>query len=157
MPGPLPKNPEDRVRRNKTGEDGLGDDIIEMDGEVKPPAGVSFGNPEVQNMWLSLKKSVNTKFYEPSDWAYAVLTLRMWDSVLIEGKMPGAMLVSALDSMLGKMLVTEGDRRRLKIFARRQREEVQETTKKASDFYRDAFDQQARQRKLQVVPDEETG
>lgn len=156
MPGPLPKDPEDRVRRNKTNENGLGDEIIEMEGEVKPPSGVKFLEPEVQAMWDALKKSVNTKFYEPTDWAYAVMTLKLWDNTLLKKEVPSAMLLTALDAMLGKMLMTEGDRRRLKIFARREkREEV--TKVKAQDFYREAFEEQQRQRRLSAVKDEKAG
>lgn len=155
MPGPLPKNPEDRARRNKTGEDGLGDEIIEMDGEVKPPSGIRFLEPEVQAMWDALKKSVNRKFYEPTDWAYAVLTLKLWDNALLKKEVPSAMLLQALDGMLGKMLMTEGDRRRLKIFAKRERKE-EEVTAKASDFYRIAFEEQQRQRRLHSVANEDS-
>lgn len=155
MPGPLPKNPEDRVRRNKTGEDGLGDEIIAMEGEVKPPAGIRFGEPVVQMMWDALKKSVNREFYEPTDWAYAVLTLTQWDNVLVKGEVPGAMLLTALDGMLGRMMVTEADRRRLKVFARREKKES-EVKSRGSDFYRKAFEEQQK-RHLKSVANEETG
>lgn len=145
LTGPLPKNPEDRVRRNKTGEDGLGDEVYELEGEVKPPAGIRFGEEVVQAMWEALKKSVNRQFYEPTDWAYAVLTLTQWDNVLKKGEVPGAMLLSALDGMLSKMLVTEADRRRLRIHARRQKQETEQKVK-ASDFYQQAFQEQQRAR-----------
>jgi hypothetical protein len=155
MPGPLAKPPEERARRNKTGEDGLGDEIFEMDGEVKPPSGIRFLEPEVQAMWDALKKSVNRKFYEPTDWAYAVLTLKLWDNALLKKEVPSAMLLQALDGMLAKMLMTEGDRRRLKIFARREKQE-DETKTKSSNFYREAFEEQRRAR-LRSVSNEETG
>lgn len=154
--GPLPKDPEDRVRRNKTNDDGLSDEIFQMDGEVKPPAGVRFGEDVVQAMWEALKKSVNRKFYEPTDWAYAVLTLTMWDNVLKKGEVPGAMLLTALDNMTGRMLMTEGDRRRLKIFARREKLEVEREKTKASDFYERAFQEQQRNR-LRAVASEDVG
>lgn len=156
MPGPLPKDPEDRVRRNKTGEDGLSDEIIQMDGEVKPPAGIRFGESVVQMMWEALKKSVNRKFYEPTDWAYAVLTLTQWDNVLKKGEVPGAMLLTALDGMLARMMVTEADRRRLKIFARREKIETEVKTR-GSDFYKQAFEEQQRRRRLAAVPEENAG
>lgn len=153
--GPLPKNPEDRLRRNKTGDDGLGDEVFHLEGQVFPPVNIRFEIPVVQAMWDALKTSVNRQFYEPTDWAYAVLTLTQWDAVLKKGDVPGAMLLSALDGMLSKMLVTEGDRRRLKIFARRERQEVQTVTKKASDFYQQAFEEQQRQRRLHLLPDDQ--
>jgi hypothetical protein len=153
MPGPLPKDPEDRVRRNKTNENGLEDEIFELEGEVKPPSGIYFADPEVTRMWESLKTSVNRRFYEPTDWSYAVLTLKMWDAVLIKNEVPGAMLLSALDGMLTKMLMTEGDRRRLKIFARREKKEVEKKVK-ASNFYQQAFEEQGRERRLRSVANE---
>lgn len=149
MPGPLPKDPEDRVRRNKTGEDGLGLEYYDLDGEVKPPAlDRPFATKEVQEMWEALKKSVNRKFFEPTDWIYAKITLRMWDDVLTKGDVPGAMLLTALDSMLGRMLVTEADRRRLKIKANRQTPAKEDDKPKASDNYRKLFNDHA---KLRVV------
>jgi hypothetical protein len=154
--GPLPKNPEDRIRRNKTGDDGLGDEVFQMEGEVKPPRGVKFEQPVVQAIWDALLISVNRKFYEPTDWAYAVLTLTQWDNVIQEGKAPGAMLLTALDNMSSKLLLTEGDRRRMKIFAKREKQEAKVQVK-ASDFYRKTFEEQQRQRRLNPVPDERTG
>jgi hypothetical protein len=149
MPGPLPKDPEDRVRRNKTGEDGIPYETYELEGEVKPPSlDLPFATKEVQELWEALKKSVNREFYEPTDWIYAKMTLRMWDSVLTKNEVPGAMLLSALDGMLSKMLVTEADRRRLKIDAKRTKPE-KKPQNKASDRYRQLFEDHKHLRAVQ--------
>lgn len=151
--GPIPKRPEDRLRRNKTGEDGVADTTYVVEGEVKPPAGIRFGEPAVQRIWDALKTSVNKQFYEPTDWAYAVLTLTLWDETLKKGQIPGAMLLSALDGMMSKLLMTEADRRRLRIEAKREKKEVVAKAK-ASDFYQQAFEEQQRAR-LHAVPEAE--
>lgn len=146
MPGPLPKDPEERVRRNRTGEDGLDYQSFELEGEVKPPAlDLPFATKEIQEMWEAMKKSVLREVYEPTDWIYAKLTLRMWDSVLTKGEVPGAMLLSALDGMLSKMMVTESDRRRLKISAKRT-PKADVAKEKASDKYKQLFDDHAKGR-----------
>lgn len=152
--GPLPKPSEDRVRRNKTGTDGLEDQTYVLDDVVKIPAGVRFGEPVIQAMWDALKKSVNRQFFEPTDWAYAVLTLTLWDNVLKKGEVPGAMLLSALDSMNARLLMTEADRRRLRIEAKREVKKPEDKPK-GSDFYRQAFEEQARKRGLYAVGNEE--
>lgn len=153
MPGPLAKPPEDRQRRNKTGEDGLADEMFHLEGKVNIPEGVSFENPMVQRMWDALQESVNVMFYEPTDWAYAILCLTTWDSVLNDGKVPGAMLLVALDGMMANLLVTEKDRRKLRIHARRDREQRKDEVK-ASDFYKEQFAAQTQKRSLELVPDE---
>ncbi len=140
MPGPIPKREEDRVRRNKTGEDGLAVQSFSLEDPVKIPK-AEFNNPLVQRIWDAMTISVNVQFYEPTDWAYAELTLTMWDKLLVEGKVPAAMMLASLDSMMTKLLLTEGDRRRLKIEAQRG-PTVDADKTNASDFYREQFKKQ---------------
>lgn len=132
-PGPMPKDPEQRLRTNKTGEDGLALETFELEGEVLIPWAV-FEHSFVQGLWKSLEESANMKFYEPSDWQYARLTLSLWDRVLMDNKVPSAMMIASLDSMLSKMLVTEADRRRMKIKASRQPEKKADVIDAATLF-----------------------
>lgn len=132
-PGPMPKDPETRIRRNSTGSDGLELDTYDVEGEVLVPWAV-FEHSFVQGLWESLEKSANSKFYEPSDWQYARLTLSLWDKVLMENKVPSAMMIASLDSMLSKMLITEADRRRMKIKAQRQKEQKADVIDAATLF-----------------------
>lgn len=151
--GPLPKKPEDRVRRNKTGEDGLEFKTYELEGVVQPPRLTrSFANKDVQALWEALKVSVNRQVYEPVDWAYAKIVLTLWDDVLTKNEIPGAMLLTALDGMMSKLLVSEADRRRLKIEAKRTAPQVDDKAK-SSDFYRQAFKEQ-QDRRLRAVNSE---
>lgn len=139
-PGPIPKDPDQRVRRNKTSEDGLESEKFYMDEEVSVPW-AAFEHMFVQGLWESLEKSVNKRFYEPSDWQYARLTLHLWDKVLMDNKVPTAMMIASLDSMLARMLVTEGDRRRLKIEAKREGQEKAKLIN-AEQLFRERFEQQ---------------
>lgn len=139
-PGPVGKTDEDRVRRNKTSEDGLVTQTFSLDDAVKIPKG-TFVTDVIQDLWNALTISVNVQFYEPTDWAYAKLTLTMWDKVLEAGGIPAAMMLASLDSMATKLLLTEGDRRRLKIEVQRGAVKA-ETGPSASDFYRDQFEKQ---------------
>jgi len=147
--GPIGKRDEDRVRRNATSETGVETTEFILEAEVKIPP-KTFIHPTIQGLWLAIKKSVNVKYYEPSDWWYAILTLEIWDDILSAGKRPGAMELSALDSMLGKMLITEADRRRVKIEAKRGTPDAQKVEQGASAYYKEQFEKQAM---LRVVPD----
>lgn len=126
MAGPMPKRSEDRVRRNK---DGLPTDKYDLDGEVEIPHAFFF-NPLINDLWLSMRQSVNVKFFEPSDWQYAKLTLTLMEKVMgtdpEDMKVPGAMLMGTFDSMMSKMLLTEKDRRTLRIEAERNGSKVEE-------------------------------
>jgi hypothetical protein len=68
----------------------------------------------VAEIYDSMKKSAQRKYYEPSDWAYAKTTLHFLNKLLFNSH-PSAMMLSAVDSMLAKLLLTEGDRRRVRI------------------------------------------
>lgn len=152
LTGPVPKDPEERVRRNKTGEDGIEVSTFQLDATVVIPS-VTFQHPSIQRIWAGLKKSVNVKFFEPVDWAYAILALEQWEDELRSGKPMGAMKLQALTSMLERVIITAGDRRKLKIEVDRSTAEV-EKKNKASDFYKDVFMEQARARgQLHLVED----
>lgn len=136
--GPIGKRDEEKVRRNKTGEDGLETKNFSMEDPVKIPK-ASFENPEVQGIWNALQISVNVQYFEPTDWAYAIFALTRIDNALQKGE-PGAMMMSALDNMLKQLAMTEAERRRLKIEAHRGT--IEETTEGASEMYEKIFEAQ---------------
>lgn len=150
LPGPMPKDPSERVRRNKTGEDGIEPSTYVLDSTVVIPSR-EFRHPTVELVWKSLKKSVNIKFFEPVDWAYAILILEQWEEELRSGERMGAMKLQALTSALERVLIIAADRRKLKIEADRSVAEV-EKKNKASDFYKQEFIKQAK-RRLTAVED----
>lgn len=140
-PGPLPKDPDQRIRRNKTGEDGLPYETFNMEGEVTVPEAY-FVHPYVNDIWKSLKTSINRKFYEPVDWAYAKLTLLLLDKTLEDGKMPGPTMLMTLDGMMSKMLANPADRRRLKIEAERESNKRDGKVISAQQLFRERFEKQ---------------
>lgn len=66
--GPLPKRSEERVRRNKAGADGITRGVAR---DVKVPNAGRGWHTIAKNLYLSLKDSGQTDFYQNSDWALA--------------------------------------------------------------------------------------
>lgn len=114
--GPIPKRSEERRRRNK-------DDGPEL---VKLPADVPIELPDLpdpDDMWhpiatqwyLSLRESGQAAFYQPSDWAMARYAAELMSRGLNSDQPPNGQYVAALNSVMGSLLTTEGDRRRARI------------------------------------------
>ena len=117
--GPIPERSDQRVRRN------IGDPIDKITeiGPVPIPAlGIVDPHPLVKSMYESLKRSAQRKYFEPSDWEYAKLTMYLVNEMLWNtgGKPISAMKISAVNQMLSSLLMTEGDRRRVRIEVERQ-------------------------------------
>lgn len=132
MSGPVPKRSEERRRRNKEGGEIVKVDVAALAAEdVTIPAANEDWHPTAYAMYESLMRSGQAIFYEPSDWALAYTlceTLsRALDPVPMvvgagedskvefhEVPLPGAALNAFLKGM-ASLMVTEGDRRRLRI------------------------------------------
>lgn len=144
MPGPIPKRSEERRRRNKPEVDIIKVNLDEaLAGTVEipaPPTRVNEKTGEIKSLWhptaeqayLSLARSGQCIWYEPSDWAFAYalceslsrelnpkpVTVTSEDgSVAIEwvtSPVNGAVLGQFLKGW-SVLMATEGDRRRLKI------------------------------------------
>lgn len=125
--GPIGKRSGEKVRRNKTGEDGLETETITMVGKVEHPelALPVDMHPLVQDFWDSLPDSGQVKHWEPSDWQYCRLAMYVWNEMLLSPKGISAMKLSAVDAMLSKLLITEGDRRRVKLEVEREQAEAE--------------------------------
>ena len=65
--GPAPKRNQDRVRRHR---DGRNIEAVRH-GRVAVPRGEADWNPHAKKWYGSLKRSAQSAFYEPSDWATA--------------------------------------------------------------------------------------
>lgn len=117
MPGPIPKRTEERRRRNKPA------------GKVAAaPAAVAVDQPAVSDGWhemardwyTSLAESGQSRFFEPSDWQQARVAAEILSRLLEAKTRTGAaalngQALSAWLSMTTTLLVTEGDRRRLRV------------------------------------------
>lgn len=114
--GPIPKRSEERRRRNKDD----GPDLVQA--PSGPPAEVpdlpepdERWHPIARDWYLSLRESGQAQFYEPSDWAVARYAAELMSRGLSSDRPPNGQYVSALDSVMARLLTTEGDRRRARI------------------------------------------
>lgn len=119
--GPIGKRDEERVRRNTPDSP---TESVSMIGPVEVPELGDISHqgethPLVTDMYESIKESAAVKFYEPTDWQFARLTLYTLNQELIaakhQGKPVGAMKLTAINQMLSSLLLTEGERRRARL------------------------------------------
>ena len=119
--GPVGKRDDERVRRNVNENPTA---TVTAIGVVKIPelGDISFDgetHPLVEDMYESIRQSAAVQFYEPTDWQFARLTLYTLNQELIakqrENKPLGAMKLTALNQMFSALLLTEGDRRRVRL------------------------------------------
>lgn len=123
MSGPVPNRSEDLARPRKR----KGKDVVPVTkGQLRPvriPAANKDWNPIAKRWYNSLKTSGQSDFYQNSDWAFAYSVaddLSYYKEPLINKdgeeyyKRSGQMLQSIYAAMT-TLLVTEGDRRRVRI------------------------------------------
>lgn len=112
MPGPPPKRSSERRRRNASDQPMT---TISAKGEqlTIPAEDVSW-HPIVKGWWRSLKTSPQSDYFVNSDWAAARLTAEVGTRMLRADKL-SAELLKQVWSMMGDLLTTEGQRRRLRI------------------------------------------
>lgn len=119
--GPIGKRDEERVRRNAPESP---TDTVQVIGAVSIPelGDMSYEgetHPLIEEMYEAIKQSAAVKYYEPTDWQFARLTLYTLNQELIAarhmGKPIGAMKLTAINQMLSSLLLTEGDRRRVRL------------------------------------------
>lgn len=110
--GPIPKRSEERIRRNKPE---VPIDKIPVIGSVEIPV-LDFDDPHplVVDLYESMSRSAQAKFFEPSDWQFAKFTLHFADK-LLKSPRPSSQLLAAVNSMLTDLLVSEGSRRRVRL------------------------------------------
>jgi hypothetical protein len=110
MPGPPPKRSSQRRRRNA-----VDIDHVELAGTVDAPdLDVEDAHPLAVNLYESLKASGQARWYEPSDWARAQLLVWSLSKMLNTGR-PSAMLLAALQKDMDALLVSEAERRRVRM------------------------------------------
>lgn len=137
QPGPIPKRSDEKVRRN------LPDvpvDKVTVIGVVPIPEldlGV-FVHPLIADLYESLKTSGQAKYYEPSDWATARLAMYLANEMLTTtgGKPISSMKITAVNQMLSTLLMTEGDRRRVRLEVERNPSGGDNPVTPMSDLYR---------------------
>lgn len=110
--GPVPKRSDERIRRNKPD---VPVEKVEVEGSVTiPELGIDNPHPFIVDFYQSLIDSAQSRFYEPSDWQYARwLCFAMND--YISGGKPSAVMFQSINSALSDLLITEGERRRVRL------------------------------------------
>ena len=122
--GPISERTDTVVRRNKPEVPVTKIPVI---GPVEPPElaleelGLPF-HPLVTDLYESIKDSAQSKYYEPSDWQMARITLNELNVHLWQTK-KSAMYLTTINQMLTSLLLTEGDRRRVRMEVERNQTE----------------------------------
>lgn len=137
--GPPPKRSDQRVRRNKPEVE---IDKVTAIGSVRvPDLGLDDPHPMILDFYESLKLSAQTQYYEPSDWQFARWTLHWMDELLKSSK-PSSMMLQTVNSALSDLLVTEGERRRVRMeIERGGQTPEQEKVASVSELFKERFAQ----------------
>jgi len=138
--GPIPKRSEELIRRNTP--DVEIDKVTAIGPVTIPPLNIPDAHPFVTEIYESMKKSAQKKYYEPTDWAYAKTTLHFLNKLLWNPQ-PSAMMLSSVNSMLTSLLLTEGDRRRVRIEVERKATQGDASVIPISEVYRQRLDEAA--------------
>ncbi|WMI33327.1 terminase small subunit [Streptomyces phage Provolone] len=114
MPGPVPNREADLARPRER----KGSDQQSVTKGVSRPAKIPNADrewhPIARRLWDSLKVSGQCDYYEQSDWAFAYSLCDDLSHYKKSGKRSGQML-QTIYSAFERLLVTEGDRRRVRI------------------------------------------
>jgi hypothetical protein len=112
--GPVPKRSDQRRRTNSPAAEKVPSRPLAR-GTYKIPLPASGNWHETAKKWYqSLGHSGQSKWYEPSDWMDAYVAASVL-SEMLEAERLSAMLYAAWSSHASRLLVTEGDRRRVRI------------------------------------------
>ncbi|MEU0937585.1 hypothetical protein [Embleya sp. NPDC005971] len=110
--GPVPKRSEERRRRNKSDTP-----IARVETSTEPlpaPEPDPGWHPIARDWFLSLSESGQAVFYQPSDWQTARYVAEAMHTNLSQGRF-SAQLFAAVTAAMSNLLVTEGDRRRVRV------------------------------------------
>jgi hypothetical protein len=112
--GPVPNRESDLARPRSR----KGSEEQETKRGMMRPVRIPRADPDwhtaAKQLYESLKKSGQSDFYQQSDWAYAWALMDDFSHYKKAGKR-SAQMAQTLYSALGNLLVTEGDRRRVRI------------------------------------------
>lgn len=111
MPGPVPKRTDQRRRTNKPEIPVASAPSTQA--VVAPDADLGW-HPIAARWYESLARSGQAAFYEPSDWAHACLVTEAMSRMLYSDRLSAQMFAS-VDAASVRLMVTEGDRRRLRV------------------------------------------
>lgn len=110
--GPVPKRSDERIRRNKP--DRPIEKVTSIGVVGIPDLGLDDPHEVTVGLYQALLDSAQSRYFEPSDWAYARFCLHFADK-LIKQPRPSGQVLATVHSMLSDLLVSEGSRRRFRI------------------------------------------
>lgn len=109
--GPVPKRSDQRRRVNQT-EGPITKAAASAEGPI-PDADPAW-HPLARKYFDALKVSGQGRYFEPSDWMHAVVSMEILTRMLVSGRL-SAQLYAAWTADTARLLVTEGDRRRMRL------------------------------------------
>lgn len=139
--GPVPKRSDQRRRTNSP------ETVKVPPLEDAPVPRGSFGVPlppgrgwhaTAKKWYLALQKSGQAQFYEVSDWMEAYVAAEILSEMLNADRL-SAMLYAAWASHTARLLVTEGDRRRMRIELQKPASSAEDAERKAGVASMKAF------------------
>ncbi|OHT67780.1 hypothetical protein [Mycobacteroides chelonae] len=135
LTGPVPDRSDQKVRRNKPE---IPIDKVTAIGVVPiPELGLTDAHPLVEDLYQSLTESAQNRYYEPSDWQYARVTMHLLDDLLKAPWAKGAaMKITAINQMMTALLMTEGDRRRVRMEIERDKTDTGNNVINVSDLFK---------------------
>lgn len=125
--GPVPKRSTERRRRNKESKV---ETVQPLPAAVSIPAADAKWHPIARDLYESLATSGQAQFFEPSDWAAARYAAHEMSRAL-RNKF-SSMGFAAIWTAWSSLLVTEGDRRRVRLEIERQQGEPAKVTSLAA-------------------------
>ncbi len=143
--GPIPKRDEARIRRN---EPEVPTEKVTAIGLVPVPELDLDGymHPMVEEYYQAMIDSAQSRYFEPTDWQQARFTLLVMNEMLTATNENGdrkpipAMKLQVLNQMLSSLLVTEGDRRRVRMEIERANGQAGEgQVVQMSDYFKQQF------------------
>lgn len=109
--GPVPKRSNERRRRNVEGRA----EKATVVGSVTVPGCPKGAHPIARRWYVSLRQSGQSQFFEPSDWAGALLLVEQLTRALRDDKAIAGPVFASLWAAMGEFGTTEGARRRMRI------------------------------------------
>lgn len=109
--GRFPKRSEERRRRNEYPGETRSAPIL---WDVEIPSLPSDTHPIARRLYESLALSGQARYYEPSDWAWALLCAER-TSTMLENPRNQPQMVDAINKLWAPLLITEGERRRARL------------------------------------------
>lgn len=106
----MPPTPKRSSQRRRTNSPAV--DKAVSDGQIRGPELTGDHSDLGRRWWEALRRSGQAQWFEPSDWMQAEIVVAGIDNFV---EKPSAAMLNMISQASGPLLVTEGDRRRLRV------------------------------------------